>query len=264
MIIHDFSPIALQLGPLAVRWYSLAYIFGIIFGGVYINYLNNKLHLVKTDKKDIEDLLFRIILGILIGGRLAYVIFYNPIYYLYNPVEILFVWQGGMSFHGGITGCALGVLYHARKTGQSFLPWMDLVACGSAIGLFFGRIANFINGELFGKVTTMPWGVVFQGGGDVTRHPSQLYEALSEGLITFLIMLFFVHIDKVRKHHGSLSGIFLICYGISRISVEFFRIPDEQIGYFLNVITMGQILTFPMIILGAYLIIRENDSRKKN
>ena len=254
MIIHNFSPIAFEIGPLAIRWYSLAYILGIVVGGLYIYYLNNKLKLTSLDKKSSEDLLFRIIVGILIGGRLGYVLFYNFGYYFFNPLEIFFVWQGGMSFHGGITGCALGVLYHARKEKIKFLPLMDLVAIGSPIGLFFGRITNFINGELYGSVTDKPWGVVFPGAGNLPRHPSQIYEALTEGFLCFIIMFALAHNKKTSEKAGALSGVFLICYGISRIFVEFFRLPDSHIGYFFNVVTMGQILTLPMIALGSYLV----------
>ena len=254
MIIHNFSPILFEIGPVAIRYYSLSYIIGILLGGYYLNYLNSKIQLIKSNKKDIEDLLFRIVVGVIIGGRFGYVFFYNSSYYFQHIGEIFYIWQGGMSFHGGVIGCALGVLYHSRKVKQSFFSYMDLVACSSAIGLFFGRIANFINGELYGKETDLPWGVVFPTSAGKAMHPSQLYEAFLEGAVTFLILFFASKKEFFQKKAGSLSGLFLICYAISRILVEFVRIPDAQIGYLFSFITMGQLLSIPMLILGIFLV----------
>ncbi len=260
MYIHDLSPIALNLGFISIKWYSLAYILGLVFVGIYIFMLNKRMQLVKDlDKKSIEDLMFRGMIGMLIGGRLAYVVFYNPAYYVDNFHKIFFLWEGGMSFHGGITGSVLAVLYHSKKTKTAFLSYMDLVACASPIGLLFGRIANFINGELYGKATNVAWGVVFPNAGDFARHPSQLYEAFGEGLLALLLLYIASYSKFFQNKRGSLSGLFLVIYAIVRILVEFVRIPDAQLGYFLDFITMGQILTLPMLLLGLYLIfIRKN------
>ena len=255
MYIHNLSPIAFNLGPLDIRWYSLAYIFALITGYYYILFINRKFNLQIVNGKNLEELIFKIIIGIIIGGRLGYVIFYNLSYYINYPSKILFIWEGGMSFHGGLIGVTLAILYHSKKMAKPFFTYMDLVSCAVPIGLFLGRIANFINGELYGKTTNTNWGVIFPYAGSLPRHPSQLYEAFLEGLLAFTIMYLAVSNKTFRNCKGNLSGLFLIIYGISRILVEFYRIPDAHIGYFLNIITLGQILSLPMIFLGLYLIL---------
>lgn len=254
MYIHNLDPVALQIGSFAIRWYSLAYIFGILLSFEYILFLNRKLNLGFTDKKDMEDLTFKIIIGIILGGRLGYIIFYNFSYYLDNPVQTLYIWQGGMSFHGGLIGLTLSVLYHAKKHNKSFLKYMDLIACSTPIGLFLGRIANFINGELYGKTTNVSWGVIFPDAGPLARHPSQLYEAFLEGIVTFIILYITARKTSLLNSNGKLAGLFLICYGLFRTIVELYRIPDQHIGYIFKFITTGQILSIPMILLGIYLI----------
>ena len=253
---HDLSPILVQIGPLAIRWYSLAYIFGMVGAVYYIFLLNKKFQFITIlNKKIAEDLLFRGIIGILIGGRLGYVIFYNFSYYLSNFHEIFYIWEGGMSFHGGITGCTFAVLYHAKKSKVKFLSYMDLVACSSPIGLFLGRITNFINGELYGSPTTLPWGVIFPASGDgIARHPTQLYEAFTEGFLSFFIMLIAIHLNYFKNNRGKLCGLFLLCYSISRLFIEFVRLPDNHIGYFYEIFTLGQILTLPMLFLSLYML----------
>jgi phosphatidylglycerol:prolipoprotein diacylglycerol transferase len=259
--LHNLDPIFLDLGFIAIRWYSLAYIFGIILGVSYALFLEKKYVLKITDRQDIEDLSVYIIIGIILGGRLGYVLFYNFVYYAQNIHEIFFIWQGGMSFHGGLIGFTLAVLLYSKKQQKSFLRYMDLMSVIVPIGLFLGRVANFINGELFGKETSGNWGVVFPNAGDFPRHPSQLYEAFLEGLCCFLILSFLMKYKKFRDKTGFMSGIFLLLYACSRIIIENFRVPDFQLGYFFNFITMGQILSIPMLMLGLYLVLR---CRKKN
>ena len=259
MNFPNIDPIALSLGPIAIRWYSLSYIFGIILGYQYLKYLDKKYTHIKFSSKELEDLVFRIVMGVIIGGRAGYTLFYNLPFYLDNPAKILMVWEGGMSFHGGLIGFTLGVLYHAKKQKKNFLSHMDILSCTVPIGLFLGRIANFINGELWGRKTDVAWGIVFPYGGPLTRHPSQLYESLLEGVITFSILLLFSRQEKYRNRIGFLAGTFLICYGTSRFIVEYFREPDAQIGYILNFITMGQILSLPMILLGTFLIVKKDN-----
>ena len=226
MYIHNLDPIAFHLGSFAIRWYSLAYIFGIILAFQYILYLNRKFNLSYTNKKDLENLTFNIIIGIILGGRFGYIIFYNFAYYIEHPLQILFIWQGGMSFHGGLIGLTLAVLYHAKKHKKSFLKYMDLIACSTPIGLCLGRIANFINGELYGKVSNVSWAVIFPQAGILPRHPSQLYEAFLEGIITFIIMYIAIKQRFFQNNSGTLAGLFLICYGVFRIIIEFYRIPE--------------------------------------
>lgn len=252
--VHNLDPILFDLGFLAIRWYSLAYIFGIILGAIYGLYLEKKYSLGITNKKDLEDLSFYVIIGIILGGRLGYVLFYNFSHYINNIYEIFYIWQGGMSFHGGLVGFTLSILIYSRKKQKSFLRYMDLMAAIVPIGLFLGRIANFINAELYGKATSGEWGVVFPNAGDFPRHPSQLYEALLEGLLCFMVIYFLFGNKKFREKTGFMAGIFLIIYGLARIFVENFRVPDFQLGYLFDFITMGQILSLPMIILGVYLV----------
>jgi phosphatidylglycerol:prolipoprotein diacylglycerol transferase len=194
-----------------------------------------------------------IILGIIIGGRLGYTVFYNPTYYLSHPLEILFTWQGGMSFHGGLIGAIIAIYLLCNKHKAIFFNIMDLIACAAPIGIFLGRIANFINGELYGRITDAPWGIVFPDGGNLPRHPSQLYEAFGEGLITFIILNIAAHKTKVLAKPGLISGIFLLLYSIARIIVENFREPDTHIGFITGGLTLGQLLSSIMLICGIYI-----------
>ncbi|RCK44735.1 diacylglyceryl transferase [Thalassospira profundimaris] len=244
------DPIAIAIGPLAIRWYALAYIAGLIIGWRYVLAYINKPPYVMT-RNQVDDLLFWATIGVIVGGRTGYVLFYNLDFYLANPSHILKVWEGGMSFHGGMLGVIIAVFCFARHRGISFLGVVDAVAAAAPIGLFFGRIANFINGELFGRVTDVPWGMVFPRGGPEPRHPSQLYEAGLEGIALFCILFAISRSEKMRSHTGVVGGVFLAGYGISRIIVEFFRQPDQQLGYLVFGATMGQLLSVPMVLVGA-------------
>ncbi len=249
----QIDPILVHIGPLAIRWYSLAYLAGVIFGAWYIKTINNKFSVL--DKLNpFDDLLFYSVIGIIIGGRIGYTIFYHPEYYLYNLSEIFKIWHGGMSFHGGLIGLTLSLLIFSYKNNYSFLSLTDLCATSAPIGLFFGRLANFVNGELYGRITDVPWGMVFPNGGPLPRHPSQLYEAVLEGIITFFVLMYFALRKNTFLYKGTLSGLFLLCYSLSRIIIENFRQPDEHLGFIFSHITMGQILSIPMLLLGVFLI----------
>jgi phosphatidylglycerol:prolipoprotein diacylglycerol transferase len=255
------DPVALDLGFFQLKWYSLAYLAGILIGYWYL------LRLVAQPgspmaRRHADDMIFYATLGIIIGGRLAYVIFYQP-EILANPLDIFKLWNGGMSFHGGAVGVSLGILYMAHKEKLSWLRIHDYVACVVPFGLFFGRLANFVNGELWGKATDVPWAIVFPTGGDVPRHPSQLYEAGLEGIVLFLILAFAFWKTKARYKPGMLVGIFLLGYGCFRFSVEYFREADAQLMEFAarTGLHMGQWLCIPMILAGLYFILTAKGRR---
>ncbi len=250
----DINPVALELGPLVIRWYALAYLAGILLGWKYCIYLVDKYFPNKRpNAEDIGDFVSWAVLGIIVGGRLGYVTFYQPEYYFSNPLDILKVWQGGMSFHGGLTGVAISMFVYCKIRGIEFLRLTDIVACSVPIGLFFGRIANFINGELFGRETNVSWAVIFPEGGAIPRHPSQLYEALLEGIVLFIILFFLVRLKYFRERAGLLTAIFLGGYSAFRAFVEFFREPDFYLGLFWESVSMGQILSLTMIIISIIL-----------
>ena len=262
MYIHNLEPVLLDFGFIVIRWYSLAYIFGIILGW----WLGKKIikHILKNinikfNIKDFDDLITYLIISIIIGGRLGYIIFYNLPYYINNPLDIIKVWEGGMSFHGALLGIIIGTYLFSKKKSVPALFLLDVIACVSPIGIFLGRIANFINGELIGKVTKVSWSVIFPAIDSLPRHPSQLYEAVLEGAILFLILNSIIF--KQRYIMGTCSCLFLIYYGIFRIISEFFRQPDVQIGYLFNLISMGTLLSVFMIIAGLIIL---NILRKKN
>lgn len=257
------SPVALDLGFFTLKWYSLAYLAGILIGYWYL------LKLIAQPgspmaRRHADDMIFYATLGIIIGGRLAYVFFYQP-EILRHPLDIFKLWNGGMSFHGGVIGVSLGILYLARKEGLSWLRVHDYVACCVPFGLFFGRLANFVNGELWGKVTDVPWAIIFPTGGPEPRHPSQLYEAAFEGFVLFAILWFAFWKTQARYQPGKLVGIFLLGYGIARFGVEFFREADHQLMEFADRtgLHMGQWLTLPMIIGGLYLIATAKGRRQR-
>ena len=254
--LNDFflDPIALKIGPIVVRWYALAYIAGLFLGWRYCALLLRRTPFV-MEPQQLEDLLFYATIGVIIGGRLGYVLFYNPVYFFNNPLEILMIWRGGMSFHGGLLGVsAVGLIISYRKN-IPLLPLTDLLAAAAPIGLFFGRIANFINGELFGRVSNAPWAVIFPNGGPLPRHPSQLYEAVLEGFLLFTLLGALAFFTKVRHRAGILTSLFLLGYGTTRAMVEFFREPDPQLGFFIEYFTMGHLLCLPMIVAGIILFI---------
>lgn len=246
MLLPEIDPIIFQIGPLSVRWYGLMYLLG--FGGsfFYMRYLAG-IRNFSINSEDIYDLLFYGVFGVILGGRLGYTLFYNFDYYSSHPLEIFAVWQGGMSFHGGLLGVTLAVYLFCKRHRKAIFEVTDIVVAAVPIGLCFGRIGNFINGELWGRVTDLPWGVVFSGAGPLPRHPSQLYEAFLEGIILFVILLL-AHKLKVRR--GVPFFLFLFGYGVARFTVEFVRQPDAHIGFLWSWVTMGQILSLPMIAIG--------------
>ena len=250
------SPIAFELGPLKVTWYGLSYAIGILLAWRYILFLAKKHPSSSFTSKLFDDFLIWSILGIILGGRLGYVFFYKPMEFLSNPFEILYTWRGGMSFHGGLLGVLIAAFLFSRRKKIPFFSLIDFLACAAPIGLFLGRISNFINGELFGRVTTVPWAIIFPEGGFVPRHPSQLYEAILEGPVLFMILYFISKKPSFFQRQGYISGIFLIGYAIFRFSVEFFRSPDPHLGFFFQNFTWGQILCLPMILVGFILLKR--------
>jgi len=266
-VIHwqnlGLSPIALDLGFLQIRWYSLAYIAGILVGWWYLLKLLDQPG-APMARRHADDMVFYATLGILLGGRLGYAIFYKPELWQ-NPVDVLKLWEGGMSFHGGAIGMSLGIIYLAWRNKLSWLRIHDYIACCVPFGLFFGRLANFVNGELWGRVTDVPWAMVFPGSyaGDLPRHPSQLYEAGLEGIVLFTVLWFAFWRTRARYEPGKLVGIFLVGYGIARFIVEYFREPDEGLGTLSWGLTMGQTLTVPMLIGGLYLILTAKGRRHR-
>ena len=248
------SPIALHLGPLQIRWYSLAYIAGILVGWWYLTKLIDQPG-APMARRHADDFIFYATVGIILGGRVGYVIFYNPILYLHDPLQIFKLWDGGMSFHGGAAGTLIAIWLLCRREHLSTLRFIDYVACVAPFGLFFGRLANFVNGELWGRVTDVPWAIVFPGAGSLPRHPSQLYEAALEGIVLFCVLAFAFWRTNARYRPGFLLGLFLIVYGLSRFMVEFVREPDEQLGFLWGGATMGQLLSIPLFIAGVCFIV---------
>lgn len=258
MLVPNFNSNILSIGFINIKWYSLAYIFGILIAWFLIKYYNKKyiLSLYSDESAFCDDFFFYLILGIVLGGRIGYVLFYDPIYFINNLSEIFAIWKGGMSFHGGFAGVVISSLFLCKKHNINKLLLLDLGATVVPVGLFFGRIANFINLELYGRPTKMPWSMIFPGSDGVARHPSQLYEALLEGIILFVILNILVKIKKF-KIIGLQSSVFLMLYSIFRIFIEFFREPDIQLGFFFKYITMGQLLSLPMFALGLYLFVKK-------
>jgi phosphatidylglycerol:prolipoprotein diacylglycerol transferase len=248
------DPVLLEFGPVAIRWYSLAYIGGLILAWRYMRVLAS--HPPEpASALDIDDFILWAALGVVFGGRFGYVLFYKPEFFLDNPLAILQVWRGGMSFHGGVLGVLVAGTLFARRRSIAYLPFADLLACAAPIGLFLGRLANFINAELIGRVTDVPWAMVFPGGGDAPRHPSQLYEAGLEGLGLFTLLLVLWRMEGIRRRAGLLTGVFLTGYAVARAFAELFRQPDVHIGFLLGGTTMGQWLSAPMLAIGVYLIV---------
>ncbi|HJU19100.1 MAG TPA: prolipoprotein diacylglyceryl transferase [Stellaceae bacterium] len=247
------DPVAVSFGPFAIRWYALAYIAGLLIGWRYCLSLAKRVpHLVRP--RDVDDFLVWATLGVVLGGRIGYVLFYNFDYYAAHPWQTLEVWHGGMSFHGGAIGVTLAILLYARARQIPIPAFSDIIVEAVPIGLFFGRIANFINGELFGRPTHVPWAMVFPMGGAVPRHPSQLYEAFCEGILLFLL-LFVAERLGWRRRPGLVTGLFLAGYAVARMSGELFRQPDPQLGYLIFGMTMGQLLSIPLLLAGIALIL---------
>lgn len=248
------DPVIVEIGPFALRWYALAYIAGIILAWRYMRVLalNDRLWSgrVRPSPADLDDFVLWGTLGIILGGRLGYVLFYNPAYYVANPGEILAIWSGGMSFHGGFAGTVIAMMLFAWRRGLPLWTLFDLAGCAAPIGLFFGRIANFINSELWGRPTDVPWAFVFPNAGPDPRHPSQLYEAALEGILLFFVLRLLSHRYTLLARPGFLAGAFACGYGVTRSFAEFFRVPDAHIGYLSGFLTMGILLSVPMILAG--------------
>lgn len=243
----QIDPVIVHLGPLAIRWYGVMYLLGFVSGFYLIRALRRRRNLQLTDE-GISDLLFAAVLGVVLGGRLGYVLFYNAGYYLEHPLQILAVWEGGMSFHGGLLGVAVATSIFCLRRRLPLLLTGDILVTAATVGLGLGRLGNFINGELWGRVTTVPWGMVFPSGGALPRHPSQLYEAVLEGPV-LLIILWLLH--RRQPAHGVPFFIFFLCYGSFRFALEFFRQPDAHLGFLWGGATMGQLLSLPMVAIGV-------------
>ena len=257
MYIHNLNPIIFDFGILSLRWYSLSYLVGIIFGWWYgkkiIYFINNR-YKTNYNLNLYDDYITVVIVSIIIGGRLGYVLFYNLIYFLSNPIEIFYIWNGGMSFHGGLLGLIIGTIIFSKKKGFDKLVLLDVVACVAPVGIFFGRLANFINGELYGKPSDLPWAVIFPSIDFQPRHPSQIYEAVLEGVLLFLIMNFLI--KKISFKKGKCAALFLVFYSLFRIIAEIFREPDLQIGYIFSYISMGSFLSFLMFGIGIVMYLK--------
>lgn len=258
----QIDPVLIELGPLAIRWYALAYVVGLIAGWRYVVLLNRRRSGALTDLQ-VDDLLVWVTFGVILGGRIGYVLFYNLPLYLERPLAALRVWEGGMSFHGGLIGVIAAALIYARRRGVRFFALMDLLAATTPIGLFLGRLANFVNGELYGRPTDVPWAMVFPTGGPEPRHPSQLYEAALEGLLLFALLNWLAWRTDALKRPGLLSGVFLLGYAAARAFAELFRTPDAQIGFLAGGSTMGQWLSAPMLAIGLYLVWRARAPRPR-
>ena len=256
MFINNFDPVAIEIFSLEIRWYSLSYIMGILVGW----YLAKKFFINKNIYSKFDDYITYIIIGLILGGRFGYVLFYNFDYYLNNPLDIFKLWQGGMSFHGGVLGIIIASIIFTKKNNDDVFEYLDVVSLVSPIGIFFGRIANFINSELYGTITNVPWAVTFVNIDNFTRHPSQLYEALLEGLVLFLLLIYFK--SKLLNKPGIISALFLIFYSFFRFFVEFYRVPDEQLGYIFFNLSMGQVISLLFILSGVVLFYFKHESHQ--
>ncbi len=256
-----FDPVAIAIGPFAIRWYALAYISGIVIGWLYARSLLKNERLwggpAPISLLQLDDFILWVTLGIILGGRTGYVLFYNLPFFVQHPLEIFELWKGGMSFHGGFMGCVIAVIWFCRRNGLPILSLGDITTAVGPIGLFLGRIANFINGELWGRPAdpSLPWAMIFPTGGPVPRHPSQLYEAGLEGIVLFIVLAILVRFGALKRP-GLILGSFILLYGVARITGEHFREPDPQLGFLWGGLTMGMLLSVPMLIIGAILILR--------
>ncbi len=260
MFTNNFDPVAIEIFSFEIRWYSLAYIVGILFGW----FVAKKIFIKNEDiTKKFDDYITYLIIGIILGGRFGYVLFYNLEHYSNNLTDIFKIWEGGMSFHGGLIGIIIASLIFGKRNNQNPFLYMDIVALVAPIGIFFGRLSNFMNSELYGKVTNVPWSVIFVQIDNFPRHPTQIYEALLEGVILFLILFNFKNKNFLFKP-GLISSLFLIFYSIFRFSIEFLRVPDLQLGYLLFGLTMGQILSLTLILAGLVLFYFKNENKQIN
>ena len=269
MIVHNFDPVLIDLGLFQIRWYSVAYILGIIIGWVYATKIIklttiNKYNFEQIKISHFNDLLIYLVIGIVLGGRLGYVLFYNLEYYSQNLLEIFKIWQGGMSFHGGLLGIIISIIFFSKKTKTNFFKLADIVTCVAPIGIFLGRIANFINGELYGKISTLPWAVIFLDGGSIARHPSQIYEAILEGIILFILINYLALKKQLLFKTGYISGLFLVSYSILRIFSEIFREPDLHLGLFFNYFSLGTVLSIATLVAGLIIIMSAKKNEQNN
>ncbi len=257
----SIDPVALEIGPLAVRWYGIAYMVGLLLGWLYVRQLVAAQNLWLPARppmapERVDDLIIWVTLGVVLGGRLGYVLFYNPAYFAAHPAQIFAVWNGGMSFHGGLLGTFFALWLFSRRYRAHLFSTLDVVAAATPIGLFFGRIANFVNGELWGRVTDVPWAMIFPGAGPEPRHPSQLYEAALEGLLLFLLLRYLTHSRVMLRRPGMVAGCFALGYGLARIFVEMFRQYDVGVGLMIGPFTPGMIYSLPLVLIGAGLMWR--------
>ena len=263
MLVPVIDPVAIQIGPINIHWYGLSYGLGLLLGWIYISskfirdYAADKF----IGREMISNFLPWAIVGIILGGRFGYVLIYDLPYFSENLDEIYKIWNGGMSFHGGLIGIIISTLIFSKKYKLNFLSLADLLAISAPIGIFFGRISNFINHELIGKPSDLPWSVIYPTGELISRHPSQIYEAILEGLVLFFILLVACKRYRILRTPGNASAIFLICYGVFRIISEIYRLPDEQIGYIFGQVTIGMIISIPMMVLGIMLLNRKNGKK---
>ena len=269
MIVHNFDPVLVDFGFLQIRWYSIAYIGGIVLGWVFAIKIIKKIKFNQYNFQSVtvesfDNLVTYLIIGIMVGGRLGYVFFYNFQFFFYNPVEIAKIWKGGMSFHGGLFGVVIATIIFSKITKNNFFKFTDIISCVAPIGLFFGRIANFINAELYGKISGAPWAIIFFEEENFGRHPSQIYEAILEGIVLFLILNFLAFYNKKIFISGYISGSFLILYSIFRIFSEIFREPDVQIGYIYNYLSMGTLLSILTMSAGFLLILINKKNEQNN
>ena len=252
LMFPQFDPVVVAVGPLSIRWYALAYITALLVGWRLVRRMVGWTPVV-ANVTQVDDFLTWATLGVVLGGRLGYVLFYQPSFFFANPSQIFALWQGGMSFHGGMLGVTVAIILFCRQQNIPVLGFADRISIVAPMGLGLGRIANFINGELWGREAPadLPWAMIFPTGGDIPRHPSQIYEALMEGLILFAVTLLLSRNEKIRARFGCITGVFLIGYGIARITGEFFREPDAFLGFLFQGATMGQLLSLPMVLIGC-------------
>lgn len=258
LVFPVIDPVLIEIGPFAIRWYALAYIAGLVGGWWYVRRLVQRPQLWRAagapyTPEDVDDFLTWATIGVIVGGRLGYVLFYEPARFLADPISIFYVWQGGMAFHGGLLGVVVAMFFFARTKKASALSLFDIVGAAAPIGLFFGRLANFINAELWGRATDLPWGMVFPTADDQPRHPSQLYQSFGEGVVLLVACAIAIRLGGLKRP-GLVGGIFTTGYGIARFLVEYVRAFDPSIGLIGGVITMGQLLSLPMILAGLILI----------
>jgi phosphatidylglycerol:prolipoprotein diacylglycerol transferase len=259
MLFPHLDPVALHLGPIDVRWYGIAYVAGVLLGWLYARKLvgdqrlwGRKFNPISV--AELDDLPIWIMAGIIFGGRMGYAIFYQPDHFFHQPMAFFRLWDGGMSFHGGMIGATAAIALFAVKRHIAILSLLDVVASAAPIGLFFGRLANFVNGELYGRPSTLPWAIIFPGGGPMPRHPSQIYEAILEGALLFFVLALLIYRGRSLRFPGLTGGVFLALYGLARILVEDFREPDPQLGFLSGGVTMGMVLSGPMVILGLAIV----------